>query len=103
MLQQNAWHLEHKKQVWHPSFRAHLTESEVVDRLLSYSLELQQGYEVYQNFLSAIRTKDSQWFPELLEQNYSHLPEKYATTIKTFNQYQKGILNALPPPTLMVT
>ncbi|MBP2100182.1 transposase [Enterococcus rivorum] len=98
LLQKNAWHLEHKKQVWHPSFRAHLTESEVVDRLLSYSPELKQGYGVYQDFLAAVRTKDSHWFQELLKQNYSHLPEKYATTIKTFKQYQEGILNALEQP-----
>ncbi|MBP2100499.1 ISL3 family transposase [Enterococcus rivorum] len=98
LLQKNAWHLEGQKQVWHPSFRVHLTESEVVDRLLSYSPELKQGYGVYQDFLAAIRTKDSHWFQELLKQNYSHLPEKYATTIKTFKQYQKGILNALEQP-----
>ncbi|MBP2099872.1 ISL3 family transposase [Enterococcus rivorum] len=98
LLQKNAWHLEHKKQVWHPSFRAHLTESEVVDRLLSYSPELKQGYGVYQDFLAAVRMKDSHWFQELLKQNYSHLPEKYATTIQTFKQYQEGILNALEQP-----
>ena len=43
LLQKNAWHLEHKKQGWHPSFRAHLTESEVVDRLLSIALSSSKG------------------------------------------------------------
>lgn len=98
LLQKNAWTLEYQKQYWRPSFRAHLTESEVVDRLLAYSPELKQGYELYQDFLSAIRTKNTDWFNELLAQDYGHLPEKYTTTIKTFKCYHTGILNALELP-----
>ena len=35
---------------WRPSFRDHLTEAEIVDRLLYYDDSLKRGYEVYQVF-----------------------------------------------------
>ncbi len=36
LLQKNAWKLKGQHRYWRPSFRDHLTEAEIVDRLLSY-------------------------------------------------------------------
>ncbi|MBH8397522.1 transposase, partial [Klebsiella pneumoniae] len=36
LLQKNAWELKGQHRYWRPSFRDHLTEAEIVDRLLSY-------------------------------------------------------------------
>ncbi|BDZ72267.1 hypothetical protein GCM10025861_27840 (plasmid) [Methanobacterium petrolearium] len=34
LLQKNAWELDYEQRHWRPSFRAHLTEQDIVDRLL---------------------------------------------------------------------
>ena len=35
--------------------RDHLTQTEIMNRLLSYNEELKQGYEIYQSFLSVLQ------------------------------------------------
>ncbi|WP_146237808.1 transposase, partial [Enterococcus plantarum] len=81
-----------------PSFRAYLTEIELVDLLLAYDENLKAGYTCYQNFLYAIQTRNYTRFHALLEQDYSRLPAYYQTTITTFKKVQTGIKNALDLP-----
>lgn len=47
LLQKNAWELNYENRRWQPSFKAHLTETEIVDRLLSYDEGLKKGYGLY--------------------------------------------------------
>ena len=47
--------LDWQNRYWRPSFRDHLTQTEIVDRLLSYNEKLKQSYEVYQSFLSVLQ------------------------------------------------
>lgn len=48
---------------WQPSFKPYLTETELVDRLLSYRVELAQGYtSLYQDFLYAIHKRNKTYF-----------------------------------------
>ncbi|MEI5992049.1 hypothetical protein A5881_003605 [Enterococcus termitis] len=98
LLQKNQSKLDFEKCQWRPSFRAYLTETELVDRLLAYDKELKAGYTCYQDFLYAIQTRDYTRFHVLLEQNYSMFPAYYQTTISTFNKVQTGIKNALDLP-----
>lgn len=98
LLQKDSWELNYQDRRWQPSFRAHLTETEIVDRLLSYDAGLRQGYEVYQNFLSAIKRKDVPYFCSLLKENYSALPEVYQPVLATFRKYRKEIKRALRVP-----
>ncbi|WP_344697339.1 transposase, partial [Enterococcus raffinosus] len=98
LLQKNAWELKGQHRYWRPSFRAHLTEAEIVDRLLSYDDSLKQGYEVYQHFLSAIRRRDVPDFTKLSKENYKELPEHYQPVITTFKKYQTEIKRALRVP-----
>lgn len=98
VLQKNQSKFNFEKRHWRPSFRAYLTESELVDRLLAYDEELKAGYICYQNFLCAIQTRDYTRFHALLEQDYSRLPAYYQTTINTFKKVQTGIKNALDLP-----
>ncbi len=58
LLQKNQSKLNFEKRQWRPSFRAYLTEIELVDRLLAYDEELRAGYTCYQKFLYAIQTRD---------------------------------------------
>lgn len=66
-----------------------------MDRLLSYSVELTQGYTLYQDFLYAVHKRNQTYFDVLLTQNISHLPTTYQTTLLTFKKYQKQIHHAL--------
>ncbi len=54
LLQKNQEKLNSLNRRWRPSIKTYLTETELVDRLLSYSVELVQGYTLYQDFLYAV-------------------------------------------------
>ncbi len=95
VLQKNQEKLDSLNRRWRPSFKTYLTETELVDRLLSYSVELTQGYTLYQDFLYAVHKRNQTYFDALLTQNVSHLPATYQTTIRTFKKYQKQIHHAL--------
>ncbi|MFZ6151101.1 ISL3 family transposase, partial [Enterococcus avium] len=84
--QKNAWELKGQHRYWRPSFRDHLTEAEIVDRLLSYDDSLKRGYEVYQDFLSVIRRQDVPEFVALLKEDYKELPEHYQPVFTTFKK-----------------
>ena len=98
LLQKSAWELKGQHRYWRPSFRDHLTEAEIVDRLLSYDHSLKRGYEVYQHFLSTIKRRDVPEFTALLEENYKELPEHYRPVFKTFKKYRTEIKRALRVP-----
>lgn len=69
LLQKNQEELDSLNRRWRPSFKTYLTETELVDRLLSYSVELTQGYTLYQDFLYAVHKRDQTYFDVLLTQN----------------------------------
>lgn len=106
LLQMNTSKIDYERRYWRPSFRDHLTQSEIVERLLSYSPELRQGYEVYQAFLRVIRYSEdanvqkerTQTFHELLSLELSALPETFQTTITTYKKYEEEITRALILP-----
>lgn len=106
LLQKKQSELDWCHRKWQPSFKDHLTQTEIVDRLLSYDSSLAKGYETYQAFLRVLcyspdKKKQEERvneFEKLLSQNYSHLPESYRTTISTFKKYRKEIILALSVP-----
>lgn len=98
LLQKNAWDLDYEIRHWRPSFKAYLTETEIVDRLLSYDPGLSQGYDIYQRFLSAMKRRNVPCFIQLLNEDYSELPDYYRTVITTFRKYKKEIKRALRVP-----
>lgn len=98
LLQKKAWTLDYKNRYWRPSFRDHLTEQEIVDRLLRYHSALRQGYKLYQSFLSAFHKQDTARFDQLLKTDGSQLPDPFQPVIKTFRKYRKEIHLALTVP-----
>lgn len=98
LLQKNAWELNYENRRWQVSFKAHLTEREIVDHLLSYDEGLKKGYGVYQLFLSAIKGRNVPCFTQLLHENYRELPQIYRKVITTFRNYKKEIKRALRIP-----
>ncbi len=66
-----------------------------MDSRFPYSLELTQGYTLYQDFLYAVHKRNQTYFHALLTQNISHFAATYQTTIRTLKKYQKQIHHAL--------
>ena len=46
LIQQDSQKLSDKR-IYHPTFRIHLTNKEILEKLLSYSQELREHYELY--------------------------------------------------------
>ncbi|WP_236923589.1 transposase, partial [Enterococcus faecium] len=94
LLQKDERKLDYTRRLWRPGFKAHLTETDIVDRLLKGSPALRVGYQLYQDFLYAVKERDYVSFEELLTNNIM-LPEGYQTTLRTFQKFLPQIKNAL--------
>ena len=67
LIQQDSRKINDKR-FYRPMFRMHLTNTEILEKLLSYSDELRQHYELYQFLLFHSQEKNSDHFFELIEQ-----------------------------------
>lgn len=76
----------------------YLTETEVVDRLLSLSEELRVSYTFLQNLLEAFRAKDHHLFFDLLETIPADAPPELKQIKKTFSRYESAVRLALQQP-----
>ena len=65
LLQKNQEKLDSLNRRRRPSFKTYLTETELVDRLLSCSVELTQRYTLYQDFLYAVHKRNQTYFDAL--------------------------------------
>src|SRR5699024_6534632 len=75
-----------------------MTESEVLDYLLSTNEELRQSYHVYQDLLYSFDKKDSKSFFEIIE----HLPQSLNTGFKKailqLKKYKRAIIHTFSSP-----
>lgn len=94
LLQKDESKLDYTRHLWRSGFKTHLAETEIVDRLLKGCPALRTGYQLYQDFLYAVRKRDHASFEELLTNN-DVLPDGYRTTLRTFQKFLPQIKNAL--------
>lgn len=73
---------------------AYLTNSEVVDRLLSFSDDLKVAYEYYQTLLAVVHNSDEAALKALLSQNRAMLPKKLQKVQNTLRRHQDEIVNS---------
>ncbi len=97
LLQQDSRKLSDKR-FYRPTFRMHLTNKEILDKLLSYSDELRQHYELYQLLLFHFQEKNSDHFFDLIEQEIATVNPIFQTVFKTFLKDKDKVLNALELP-----
>ena len=71
------------KRFYRPMFRMHLTNKEN-RKLLSFSEELRQHYELYQLLLFHFQEKNSDHFFDLIEQEIATVNPIFQTVLKTF-------------------
>ncbi len=72
------------KRFYRPTFRMHLTNKEILNKLLSYSEELKQYYILYQLLLFHFQNKEYENFFGLIEDNLMQVHSLSQTVFKTF-------------------
>ena len=97
LIQQDSYTLS-RKRFYRPTFRAHLTNKEILEKLLSYSQDLRDHYELYQLLLFHFQEKHADYFFELITESISAVNPIFQTIFRTFLRDQDKIINALEFP-----
>lgn len=97
LIQQDSLKLSDKR-FYHPTFKMHLTNREIRDKLLSYSEELKKHYELYQFLLFHFQQKNSEHFFGLIEDEMTNVHPIFQTVFKTFLKNKGKVINALELP-----
>ncbi|WP_447383142.1 ISL3 family transposase [Streptococcus pseudopneumoniae] len=94
LIQQDSRKLSDKR-FYRPTFRMHLTNKEILDKLLSYSEDLKHHYNLYQLLLFHFQNKEPDKFFGLIEDNLKQVHPLFQTVFKTFLKDKEKIVNAL--------
>ena len=97
LIQQDSRKLSDKR-FYRPTFRMHLTNKEILDKLLSYSEDLKHHYDLYQLLLFHFQNKEPKKFFGLIEDNLKKVHPLFQTVFKTFLKDKEKIVNALQLP-----
>ena len=85
LIQQDSRKLSDKR-FYRPTFRMHLTNKEILDKLLSYSEDLKHHYHLSQLLLSHFQSKEQEKFFGLIEDNLKQVYPLFQTIFKTLSQ-----------------
>ncbi|VOA70465.1 transposase [Streptococcus pneumoniae] len=94
LIQQDSRKLS-DKHFYRPTFRMHLTNKEILNKLLSYSEDLKHHYQLYQLLLFHFQNKEPEKFFGLIEDNLKQVHPLFQTVFKTFLKDKEKIVNAL--------
>ena len=95
LLMQKIDHLDFKHYYRRRIFgNACLSNSEIVDRLLSLSDDLKVAYEYYQILISAVNYHDSAVLRQLLSWKLTQLPQPFQKTQRTLRLHKQEIINS---------
>ena len=83
LIQQDSRKLSDKR-FYRPTFRMHLTNKEILDKLLSYSEDLKHHYNVYQLLLFHFQNKEPEKFFGLIEDNLKEFILSFRLSLKPF-------------------
>lgn len=97
LIQQDSRRLSHKR-FYRPTFRSHLTNKEILEKLLSYSQEHRQHYDLYQLLLFHFKDKQADHFFDLIEETIFSVNPIFQTVFKTFLKDKEKIMNAMELP-----
>ena len=97
LIQQDSRKLSDKR-FYRPTFRMHLTNKEILDKLLNYSEDLKHHYHLYQLLLCHFQNKDPEKFFGLIDDNLKKVHSLFQTVFKTFLKEKEKIANALQLP-----
>lgn len=97
LVQQDSRKLSDKR-FYRPTFRMHLTNQEIVAKLIGYSQELREHYELYQLLLFHFQEKQDDQFFGLIEETISSVNLVFQTVFRTFLKNRDKIVNAMKLP-----
>ena len=97
LIQQDSRKLSDKR-FYRLTFRMHLTNKEILDKLLSYSEDLKHHYNVYQLLIFHFQNKEPEKFFGLIKYNLKQVHPLFQTIFKTFLKDKEKIVNALQLP-----
>ena len=97
LIQQDSRRLSDKRFYW-PTFRSYLTNKEILEKLLSYSQELRQHYNLYQLLHFHFQEKQANHFFDLIKKAIYSVNLIFQTVFKTFLKDKDKIINALELP-----
>ena len=86
------------KRFYQTTFQSHLTNNEILEKILAYSQELRQHYNLYQLLLFYFQEKQAGHFFELIEDTISCVNPIFQTIFKTFLKDMDKFMNALELP-----
>ena len=95
LIQQDSRKLSDKR-FYRPTFRMHLTNKEILVKLLSYSEDLKHHYNLYQLLLFHFQNKEAEKFFELIENNLKMIHPRFQAAFQIF--LKDKIINALQLP-----
>ena len=82
-IQQDSRKLSDKR-FYRSTFRMHLTNKEILDKLLSYSEDLKSHYDLYQLLLFHFQNKKPNKFFGLIEDNLKQIHPLFRLSLKPF-------------------
>ena len=94
LIQQGSRKLSDKR-FYRPTFHMHLTNKEILDKILSYSEDLKHHYNLYQLLLFHFQNKEPETFFWLIEDNIKQVHPFFQTVSQTFLKDKKKIVHAL--------
>ena len=97
LIQQDNYTLSSKR-FYRPTFQSHLTNKEILEKLLSYSQDLRDHYELYQLLLFHFQENHDDYFFKLIKETISSVNPIFQTIFRTFLRDQDKIINALEHP-----
>ena len=97
LIQQDSRKLSNKH-FYRPTFRLHLIDKEILDKLLSYSEDLKHHYQLYQLLIFHFQNKEQEKFFGLFEDNLKQVHPLFQTVFKTFLKDKEKIVNSLQLP-----
>lgn len=79
---------------YRPLFKRYMTQSEIVDELLTYHFQLRLAYDFVQDLKYAYSTKNVDMFFQTIETIPSGLPKRFRTKFNIFHTFKTGVTNA---------
>lgn len=79
-------------------FSSLMTESDVLNYLLSLDSELKDTYLLYQQLLSAFKSKNKELFEQILNTSHPSVSDYMKTSINSLIQFKDMILNTFDHP-----
>ena len=90
--------LNDKKSVYNPHFRTHLTQAQLVDKLLDFDETLSLAYDFIQDLMKAYKKRDFDGFMTCLKEIPTELPYEFKKKFKVFKKFENGVKAAFELP-----